>query len=94
MDSGGLEPDDFDIKGFGGIGGMGGAGGMGGMGSAGGLSNAGLGSVPSSMSLPPSSSTGRPTLKDYLDMMKANKMPIPGKQPEGFNIYLVLLVIL
>ena len=82
MDSGGLEPDDFDIKGFGG---RGGAGGMGG---------AGLGSVPSSMSLPPSSSTGRPTLKDYLDMMKANKMPIPGKQPEGFNIYLVLLVIL
>ena len=29
---------------------------------------------------------GRPTLKDYLDMMKANKMPIPGKTSEGdFN---------
>ena len=26
---------------------------------------------------------GRPTLKDYLDMMKANKMPIPGKTSEG-----------
>ena len=26
---------------------------------------------------------GRPTLKDYLDMMKANKMPLPGKQTEG-----------
>ena len=28
---------------------------------------------------------GRPTLKDYLDMMKANKMPLPGKQAEGKN---------
>ena len=26
---------------------------------------------------------GRPTLKDYLDMMKANKMPLPGKAGEG-----------
>ncbi len=26
---------------------------------------------------------GRPTLKDYLDMMKANKMPLPGKASEG-----------
>jgi hypothetical protein len=33
----------------------------------------------------PSAGGGRPTLKDYLDMMKANKMPIPGKAGEGKN---------
>ena len=29
------------------------------------------------------SGSGRPTLKDYLDMTKANKMPMPGKSSEG-----------
>jgi hypothetical protein len=37
------------------------------------------------------SAGGRPTLKAYLDMMKANKMPLPGKQAEGEKFWVKIL---